>query len=159
MDAQSNMNAAAQVNITQSTKILIAIIVALMTIIIVGGGWSWRVLHKVGPPAKVGSQAALSLNTSQAPPDVLSATLSPSGFAPNEISHSAGRFNLKVTNHSEQQEIVLRLKKASGEQLSEVRVSEKVNSWTGQFDLAPGVYTLSEASHPGWTYQITLTAP
>ena len=159
MDAQSHMNAAAPVKITQPTKILVAIIVVLLTILIVGGGWFWRALHKVGPPAKVGLQPALSLNTSQASPDLLSATLSPSGFTPVEISHSAGRFDLKVTNHSGQQEIVLRLKKATGEQLSEVRISEKVNSWTGQFDLASGVYTLSEASHPGWTYQITLTAP
>lgn len=159
MYAQSNMNTAAPLNITRTTKILIAIIVVLTTIVMVLAGWSWRVLHKVGPPANVASQPALNLNANQAPPDVLSATLSPSGFAPVEISHSAGRFNLKVTNHSEQQEIVLRLKKVGGEQLSEVRVSEKVNSWTGQFNLAPGVYTLSEASHPGWTYQITLTAP
>jgi hypothetical protein len=159
MYAQSNMNAAAPFNITSTTKILIAIIVALLTIIIVLGGWSWNMLQKVGPPANVGSQPALNLNANQAPPVVLSVTLSPSGFTPVEISQSAGRFNLKVTNHSEQQEIVLRLKKVGGEQLSEVRVSEKVNSWTGQFDLAPGVYNLSEASHPGWTYQITLTAP
>lgn len=159
MYAQSNMNAAAPLNITRTTKILIGIIVALTTIIIILGGWSWRVLHKVRPPVNVGSQPASSLNTSQAPPDVLSATLSPSGFTPIEITHSAGRFNLKVTNHSAQQEIVLRLKKATGEQLSEVRISEKVNSWTGQFDLVSGVYILSEASHPGWTYKITLTAP
>ncbi len=91
--------------------------------------------------------------------DVITTTLSPSGFSPSQLSHAPGRFDLKVVNESGQQQIDLRVKDASGERIAGTQISSKVRVWVGQLDLAPGAYVLSEATHPGWTCSITVTAP
>ena len=89
--------------------------------------------------------------------DILSTTLSPSGFSPRELNHAPGVINLKVKNQSGQDEIVLRVTNANGDVIAEARVTNKVNAWSTPLQLSPGLYTLREANHNDWTCQIQIT--
>jgi hypothetical protein len=112
-------------------------------------------------PATVRADATKGIEVgptaAQAAADAVMTTLSPEGFTPGQVSHAAGRFNLRVRNRSGQPEVTLRLSKAGGEKVTEVKLTDKVREWTGSFELAAGTYTLSEAGHPDWTCRIEVT--
>ena len=97
-------------------------------------------------------------SVAQAPADTLVTTLGPSGFAPNQLSHAAGRFNLKVTNQSGEREVTLRLSDADGQKVSEAKLTDKVKEWSAPVELTAGTYTLSEANHTDWTCRVEVTA-
>lgn len=96
--------------------------------------------------------------TVQTPVDTVETTLSAAGFTPNQVSHTAGRFELKVKNESGEGVITLRLADAAGNKLSEAKLTGKVKEWSLPLDIAAGTYTLSEASHSSWTCSVVVTA-
>ena len=83
--------------------------------------------------------------------------LRPTGFEPAEITRPAGRVLMAVSNQSGTTEAVLRLSKEGDKRAHEVRLSKNKRLWRKVVDLAPGDYTLTEASHPEWTCRITIT--
>jgi hypothetical protein len=86
----------------------------------------------------------------------ITTTLSPSGFSPTELTHAAGRFNLRVNNQSGLPKVMLRLSKSNGEKLTEVSLTSQARWVTAAVELAPGSYTLTVANHSDWTCQITI---
>lgn len=142
-----------------------ALLTALAAALVLSGvvvGWACRASAGGGaaspqtmaavPPKEISVAAS-----AQAQADPVVTTLTPSGFTPDGVSHTAGRFNLKVRNQSGQREVALRLSNSAGEKLWEVRLTDKARDWTGPLELAAGTYTLSEASHPDWTCRIEVT--
>ncbi len=125
---------------------LLLLIVVMTVVSLVPQIWHSPVMSQI-------QAKALSQET-----EVITTTLGPSGFTPSQLSHSAGHFDLKVINESGQQQIDLRVEDASGERVAGAQISSKVRVWVGQLDLAPGAYVLSEATHPGWTCSMTVTA-
>jgi len=96
--------------------------------------------------------AALSLahfNITQDPVEI-SVTLRSNGFDPSELRIPASRFLLSLDNRSGVTELVLRLAKADGTQLRELRIPGGGGDWSEMFELPVGSYTLSEASHSSW---------
>lgn len=85
----------------------------------------------------------------QDPQEIL-ITLKSQGFDPPEIRPQAGRFLLSIDNRSGVAELVLKLSRADGTQLKELRVSDVGGDWNEAFDLAPGTYRLVEATHSNW---------
>jgi hypothetical protein len=94
----------------------------------------------------------------QAPADTVTTTLGPSGFTPNQVSHPAVAFNLKVRNQSGEHQVTLQLSDSNGKKVSGARLTDKVGEWSAPLDLAAGTYTLSEANHSNWTCAVTVTA-
>lgn len=90
--------------------------------------------------------------------DTVTTTLGPSGFTPNQVSHSAVPFNLKVKNQSGEHQVTLQLIDSDGKKVSGAKVTDKVSEWSAPLDLAVGTYTLSEANHTNWTCAVTVTA-
>lgn len=84
-------------------------------------------------------------------------TVQPGGFEPKEITRPAGPFLLLVDNRSGIPDLALQLDHEAGNRLRAVRVARHKLDWQEKFDLAPGTYTLTEASNPGWACRITIT--
>ncbi len=80
------------------------------------------------------------------------------GFEPQEITRPADPFVLAVENRSGLEEVTLRLDRVAGNRLKEVNVPRKKLNWRDAFDLPPGRYVLTEANHPDWVCNITITA-
>jgi hypothetical protein len=85
-------------------------------------------------------------------------TITPRGFEPAEITRPKGAFILLVDNRSELDEITFRLDHEAGHRQHEVRVTREQWDWDGMVNLHPGIYMLTEASHPDWLCRITITA-
>lgn len=143
----------------------------VLTLVAAGAAWAGRASNGVkvapgaaaqaapvaAPPAAVANSGhPAAVPPAQAPSDWVQTTLKPSGFTPSQVSHAAGRVSLLVKNQSGLGEVTLRLSRAGGEKVTEVKLTEKVRAWSGSFELAAGTYTLSEAAHPEWSCSIVI---
>ena len=79
----------------------------------------------------------------------------PSGFMPDEVDVSSGRYLIVLHNRTGRRDLTFRLDRENGERLREVRQQQL--DWKGQFDLQPGNYILSELEHPEWRCVIRVT--
>ena len=43
------------------------------------------------------------------------------------------------------------------DKLKDIKVESRNRDWREEIDLKPGIYLLSEISHPGWVCRITVT--
>ena len=86
-------------------------------------------------------------------------TLKPTGFEPAELTRSRGPFLLMVDNRSNNPDLLFLLDGESGkrEHVQQTRTGGKLD-WNKVLDLPPGRYLLTEADHPNWVCQITITA-
>lgn len=89
--------------------------------------------------------------------DIEVITIRPTGFERTEITRPKGLFGIAVENRSGLTDVVLRLDQANGPRLREAQLSMRNLSWKDRFDLVPGRYVLTEASHPDWKCVITMT--
>jgi hypothetical protein len=85
-------------------------------------------------------------------------TLWPTGFKPAEIRRAAGPIALITVNNTRLQEISLRLNDESGNRLRAVRIAPGKREWREYVDLRPGIYVISEASHPDWSCRLIISA-
>lgn len=83
-------------------------------------------------------------------------TILPSGFEPRELSRPAGRFVLMFDNESGLQSLEFRLERAGMPRITELRLNRKTES-TKLLNLPPGEYQVTEANHPEWTLNLTIT--
>ncbi|MGH9754156.1 MAG: hypothetical protein ACREA2_15365 [Blastocatellia bacterium] len=84
-------------------------------------------------------------------------TLQPYGFEPTEVTLKAGPFLLAIDNRSGIHEPVFRVDRTDGGRLREVRTAKGRLALRQVVDLPPGDYVLTEAIHPDWICQITIT--
>jgi len=94
-------------------------------------------------------------------PSVKLVTLGPGGFEPRELASSKSRFILMIDNLTGLDDILVQLSRsgagsAQGSRVHEVRMRSGRTNWTDSFDLDPGEYVLTEATHPGWDCKITV---
>lgn len=82
--------------------------------------------------------------------------LKPAGFVPMDVTGSQGDYFFSVLNQSGAGEIVLRLDREHGNRLHEAHVKKERLRWRQTVHLTPGVYLLTEASHPRWVCRITI---
>lgn len=124
------------------------VVVIFMCTMLVGA----TTMNTFPPRNKNRQTAALRLDhfdVSQDPVEI-SVTLHSNGFDPSELSIPASRFLLSLDNRSGVTELVLRLSKADGTQIRELRIAGGGGDWSEMFDLPAGSYTLAEASHSSW---------
>lgn len=119
---------------------------------------SWVLLMAASGALMVHSAAAARPWLIQEPEEVV-LTLNAEGFIPAEVTRDAGRFQLSVDNRSGVEELTLNLKGADGTLLREMRVGRGGSDWSELLDLAPGSYTLSEASHSNWVCVFIIRTP
>ena len=86
-------------------------------------------------------------------------TLKPTGFEPKELTRPRGLFLLMVDNRSNNPNLLFQLNRENGKREHEqkTRAGGKLD-WNKPLDLPPGRYLLTEADHPEWVCQITITA-
>lgn len=85
------------------------------------------------------------------------------GFDPPAIKRPAGDFQFFITNRSQSRELALTLSRVEGnrpsDKVKDVGFRKGQVKWAERFNLLPGDYVLTEASHPDWKCTITLTPP
>jgi hypothetical protein len=84
-------------------------------------------------------------------------TLRPRGFDQAEVSWPKGRFFIMIDNRTNVSELNLQLDREVGGRVKEAKLKMRKERSLGVFDMTPGVYLLTEASHPGWACRITIT--
>lgn len=84
-------------------------------------------------------------------------TLRPQGFEPSSITRPEGRFVLAINNRSGLREISVNLDRESGPRLRNIQMARAKRLWGEGIELPPGRYVLTEASHPKWICNITVT--
>jgi hypothetical protein len=84
-------------------------------------------------------------------------TLGPNGFEPKEAVWPRGPFFLSVNNRSSLSDITLQIDRQGGGRLKEVSLKMRKQRSAGVLDPPPGRYVISEANHPEWTCQVTIT--
>jgi hypothetical protein len=86
-------------------------------------------------------------------------TIHREGMYPKEMNLHKTRFLLAVDNRSETRVITLQLDRAGGGgRVDGALVPLEKLDWRTVVDVAPGSYVLSEANHPEWKCQITVSA-
>lgn len=85
-------------------------------------------------------------------------TVHPYGFAPKAISRPRGPFLLAVHNHSRLEQLAVQLNRMTGLRLNDIAFPRGRVRWHTPLDLPPGQYVLTEADHPEWVCNITITA-
>jgi len=88
-------------------------------------------------------------------------TVSRFGFVPLAISRPAKDFVMTIVNRTADPQLNLTLNRAVGnrptEKVIDINLKRGRGSWNAHFNLPPGEYELSEASHPEWRCKITIT--
>jgi len=82
----------------------------------------------------------------------------PRGFDNKEVTIPAGPFFLLVENRSGLSEMALSLQHEGGSTIKTALVQREVLDWAELFDLPPGNYVISEASHPTEICRLTVAA-
>ena len=83
------------------------------------------------------------------------------GFEPAEIKRPAGEVVFVINNRSQLQDLSLTLSRVQGnrptDKVKDTGIKKGQVNWIERFNLPPGDYVLTEASHPEWKCAITLT--
>ncbi len=83
-------------------------------------------------------------------------TIRPTGFDPTQITCTKGRIVLAIYNRSGLDQVVLRIRTASGELRREIHVPKDEPNWRGAIELSPGRYTITEVNHSDWVCSINV---
>lgn len=147
----------------QTSIPMLAFIVVLFTITFPSmTARSLRVSHIPGELSK-SSVNNLRLNGESFPDQdkskqkILLLRLTRRGFEPKEITAPPGNYFLVVHNISELDSTEIILKQESGSRLRQKQMSKEQLKLRERVELAPGRYILTEASHPNWVCNITIT--
>jgi hypothetical protein len=89
--------------------------------------------------------------------DIEVITIRPTGFERVQITRPKGLFGIAVENRSGLADVVLRLDQEGGARLRQAQLTRQNLNWKDRFDFVPGRYVLTEASHPDWKCNITIT--
>lgn len=89
-------------------------------------------------------------------PDEVTLTITNDGFAPAELTRTAGRFMLSVDNRSNAAALSLRVNNEDGSLVRDFKVPANTLDWSEAIELPAGHYTLTEAEHPQWVCRITV---
>lgn len=84
-------------------------------------------------------------------------TLRRSGFDPSELVIPSGNFMLAVDNLTGIPDIALTLVEDKKSKIKDLGFTEMKRDWREELEMKPGVYILSEVSHPKWICRITVT--
>jgi hypothetical protein len=139
----------------------IALLIALLTATLVSTAFAMSASGWFAKPASTETAGGKSQTQTQPTPARIETelvTIRRHGFEPQEITRPAGPFFLAVENRSSLEEVTLRLDRVGGNRLREVNVPRKKLDWRDALDLPPGHYVLTEANHPEWVCNITITA-
>jgi hypothetical protein len=97
--------------------------------------------------------------TQTGPIDTVAVEMTPYGFFPQQLSHTAGTFFLFVHNVSGPAPRSLAFSavtNAASTILHQPSLSQARPHWVKLVSLTSGTYTVSEANHPSWTCTITV---
>ena len=94
--------------------------------------------------------------------EVLSITITPSGFHPAELTRPSDPFLLELNNKSGLDEVTVQAHRIQNNERSKVLNLNLVTTSSKKhkpLKLPPGRYELTEANHPDWSCSIVITAP
>ena len=130
-----------------------------------GGKTSLATLNAARPeaaPKVIAPPVASAARTLQDDgPSVKLVTLGPGGFEPHELISSKSRFILMIDNLTGLNDVLVQLSRAGagsvpGAKIHEVSMPGGRINWTNLFELDPGEYVLTEATHSGSDCKLTV---
>lgn len=152
-------------NTLESAWFRLALLVA--AVVVLGSfGMSVRARLKNSPPSKPASAEVPAPNLAALPSQATASgtrltshliTLRPSGFEPAEAVWPRGPFFLSIDNRSNVNDITLRVDRRAGGRVKEVNFKMRKQRSAGVFNPPPGQYLITEANHPEWICQITIS--
>ncbi len=85
------------------------------------------------------------------------------GFEPNQVTIPPGKTRFEITNRTGLEEIELIVDREASENNGNERLERKKSprqdrSWKSDFNLFPGTYQVTEATHPEWIFTLTVSA-
>ncbi len=105
------------------------------------------------PPVQTSSIPSLPIQRL----DIEVITITPTGFERTQITRPKGLFGIAVENRSGLTNVVLRFDQEGGPRLRQTQLTRQNLNWKDRFDFIPGRYVLTEATHPDWKCNITIT--
>jgi hypothetical protein len=121
-----------------------------------GGPTGFRpMLDAPGPTSATGGATPIAAAPSQRI-EVEVVVLTPDGFQPATITRARGQFILVAHHRSGLSQADLRLDRDTGAHVDQASVPRERAQWSNMYDLPPGRYLLTEATHPGWVCAITI---
>lgn len=146
----------------------VAAVLAYLTAALAGRAYSQRALPGASSisvteaPATPSKPAAAASATQSGPnkTEPFTAriiTIRRMGMEPREITCPKGRVLLAVHNRTGLDEVVLNVDRVGGSRLHQERLSSGKADWRVFANFTPGSYVLSEANHPEWSCNITVT--
>ncbi len=136
-------------NFLQRRSVPIAVVIVILT----AGVYAAFRVHAERSSAEV-RPAAQGKSDQDIEAEVI--TILPTGFEPRELSRPTGRFLLMFDNESGLQSLELRLERTGMPRITELRLNRKTES-TQLLNLPAGEYQVTEANHPEWTLNLTIT--
>jgi len=135
-------------------KIVVALITAIAGIVIVMTLVRGRAINRPDPSTQstVTPDSLRSANRVE----VVTVTVLPTGFEPNEIKRGPGVFILAVDNRSNLPHLNLRLEDESGNLRHERRITGGKLDSREPLDLPTGVYRLRAINQKGWVCRIEI---
>jgi hypothetical protein len=111
---------------------------------------------KASPTVNTTTPAAVPAASGQAQLEKVVTIVRSTGFEPNSVTRTGGHFLLVVANRSGANELAFVLKRQSGEVVQQMSAPAGTLEWSREINIPAGTYTLTEANHPAWTFQITI---
>lgn len=93
----------------------------------------------------------------RSPLEVELITVTPRGIEPSALTRPAGKFLMVVENQTDLPEVTFRIERENAGRLHEVRLPRGKPDWSGEVDLQPGTYVVTEANHPDWACRVAIT--
>ena len=139
-----------------STLTATAIVVIAIASVRVGA-YAWLASEKEAYPATAEASAKTVQDNSRGRLEVELITLRPTGFEPNALTRSRGRFLLALDNRSRAAEVDIQLTSMNGERVAAKRMKMRELRWRQVIDLPAGQYVLSEANNAEWRCEIIIS--
>jgi hypothetical protein len=121
-----------------------------------GAAGSRPKLEAPGPASPIGTATSTAVPAPNQRIEVEVVVLTPDGFQPAAITRAKGQFILVAHHRSGLSQADLRLDRDTGAHIDQASVPRERAQWSNMYDLPPGKYLLTEATHPGWTCTITI---
>ena len=83
--------------------------------------------------------------------------LTPTGFEPNELERSAGKFILGIDNRIRSEEFSFEVVQENGHKVRQLKLPKGEIRLRKMLNLPAGRYSLREVDHPEWSCSIVLT--
>jgi hypothetical protein len=143
----------------QSSKRMYFLVALILGLASVMSLWASAKVGLLGATAARSPQVVQHEPPTPAPASITVETvrLTPTGFEPNELERSAGKFILGIDNRIRSEEFSFEVVQENGHKVRQLKLPKGEIRLRKMLNLPAGRYSLREVDHPEWSCSIVLT--